>query len=127
MHYSCLHNASLEVYPKEEEFTRDNRCDIVVQKGLWTDFMKMESGTSDYVLVMMDDVSPYNVCLGSMLQTMEQHGIDEFSPSILPSWNWKNMMQGNGALFKWVRMLTHSLPCSSAPCLNAGSRRSTFS
>ena len=108
VHLSCtiyVYNHSLEVYPKNEEFTRENRCELFVQKGLWTDFMKMETGTTDYVLVMMDDVSPYNVCLGSMLQTMEQHGIDEFSPSILPSWNWKNMMQGSGSLFKRVKMV----------------------
>ena len=33
VHLSCtiyVYNASLEVYPKEEEFTRDNPCDIVV-------------------------------------------------------------------------------------------------
>lgn len=105
--FSCtiyVYNTSLEVYPKGEEFPRTQQCDVVVQPGLWTDFMRMERGSSDYVLVMMDDVAPFNIDLGTMLQAMEQHHIDELSPSILPSWNWKNMNQGRGALLKRVRM-----------------------
>uniref|UniRef100_A0A7S3ARS5 Uncharacterized protein n=1 Tax=Haptolina ericina TaxID=156174 RepID=A0A7S3ARS5_9EUKA len=107
VHFSCtifVYNATLVVYPTTEEFSHPHRCDIVVRAGLWTDFMLMESGNSDYILVMMDDVSPFNIGLGAMLQTMEQHGIDELSPSILPAWNWKNMVQGSSTLLRRVRM-----------------------
>ena len=62
--------------------------------------MRMESGKSTHVVVLMDDVLPLNIDVPTMLQVMEVHGLDVLSPSILPHCNWANMNQGRGHLLK---------------------------
>ena len=80
-------------------------CRVVWRKGMWTDFMKLEpligGNSSSHVLLMMDDVFPFNLDLPTMLYTMERHRVDVLSPAILPRWNWKYMNQGDeGHLLK---------------------------
>ena len=98
VNFSCaiyVYNTSLTVYPKGSVPHRD-RCKVFVRpNNLWTGFMRMESGTSTHVILMMDDVYPLNIDLSTMLLAMEQHRIDVFSPSVFPRWNWVNMNQGS--------------------------------
>ena len=57
--------------------------------------MRMESGTSTHVILLMDDVYPLNIDVSTMLLAMEQHRLDVFYPSVFPRWNWVNMNQGS--------------------------------
>lgn len=67
-------------------------CVIVRQEGLWTDFMKMyDPGTTDDVLLMMDDVHPddhFN--LTALSEIRRAYNVDALSAAI-PHWHHRIM------------------------------------
>jgi len=97
MSFSC----EIFVY---SEIEIESDCAVTRRHGLWTDFMKAERSSSTWVAIMMDDVSPLNLHVGTFLNTMQRHGIHAMSPAILPKWHWELMNQRQHCL---VRQVTH--------------------
>eukprot|EP00965_Chrysotila_dentata_P167158 5520252-Pleurochrysis_carterae.AAC.4 len=78
------------VYNAQLAFEDDGGCFVTRRAGLWTDFLKLErlSGPSDFVAVMIDDVSPVTLDVHAFVSTMEAAHLDLASASA-PGWHWQ--------------------------------------